>query len=97
MISHQQTNVIIRVLVDVELRITSGHGKHHTSNSDMVQELDIEKHVNHEILLLEKGKDAEDLLSVSRLSKPVWPKSSPTIPSALFKDDYSTKVPCLFQ
>ena len=30
--------------------------------------------------------------TVAKLSKPVWPKSSPTIPSSLFKNDFQTKV-----
>ena len=30
--------------------------------------------------------------TVSRLSRPAWPRSTPTIPSSLFKNDFQTKV-----
>ena len=45
-------------------------------------------HTQTQVVL--EAQDGDTVLA--KLSKPVWPKSSPTIPSSLFKNDFQTKV-----
>ena len=45
--------------------------------------------IKQEVVLMSAPADTDH---VSKLSRPVWPKSSPTIPTSLFKNDFQTKV-----
>ena len=45
--------------------------------------------IKQEVVLMGTPADTDH---VSKLSRPVWPKSSPTIPSSFFKNDFQTEV-----
>ena len=45
--------------------------------------------IKQEVVLMSAPADTDH---VSKLSRPVWPKSSPTIPSSFFKNDFQTEV-----
>ena len=84
-----------RLLVDVDLTVSPGVAqsvtlKQHKENleTEVGPTLGTTAHTKEQIVLTE----TEDLMTVSRLSKPVWPKSSPTIPSTLFKNDFQSEV-----
>ena len=87
-------------MLDVELSITSGLGKttrrENVVNNDTVEEEQDEEdeafatRIKQEVVLL--ATQANNTDHVSKLSKPIWPKSSPTIPTSLFKNDFQTKV-----
>ena len=83
-----------RIVLDVELSITSGarllQNQQDTTVTSIENDLEIKKQIQKELLLV--VSDQEEFLSISKLSKPVWPKTPPTIPSALFKNDYCEKV-----
>ena len=57
------------------------------------QEVDeeIATRIRQEVVLLATRPETDQVL-VSKLSRPVWPKSNPTIPSSLFKNDFQTEV-----
>ena len=92
---------MLRVVLDVELSITSGLGKttrrENLVKSDVLEKFEDEPDVDEafatrikqEVVLLGTQADTDH---VSKLSRPVWPKSSPTIPSSLFKNDFQTEV-----
>ena len=84
-----------RILLDVDLTVQPGSTTtarlHHKENV-VEAELGTGSHTKERVVLTE----VEDLLTststVSRLSRPAWPKSTPTIPSTLYKNDFQTKV-----
>ena len=91
-------------MLDVELSITSGLGKttrreNVVNNNDIMEKFDEEPiddedeafatRIKQEVVLLATQAEKDH---VSKLSRPVWPKSSPTIPSSLFKNDFQTEV-----
>ena len=101
MVTFIHSAISVRVVLDVELSITSGLGKT-TRHEKVVENEIIEKfeevqdvdeafatRIKQEVVLL--GAQA-DTNHVTKLSKPVWPKSSPTIPSSFFKNDFQTEV-----
>ena len=90
-------------MLDVELSITSGLGKttrrENVVNNDTMEKFEEEQdeedeafatRIKQEVVLLATHANNAD--HVSKLSKPVWPKSSPTIPSSFFKNDFQTEV-----
>lgn len=93
------TDVFARIVLDVELSITSRASiayKEEKSgvitNENFITDLNIQSQTKQEVVLIGNEREEVELFSVSKLSKPVWPKSTPTIPSTIFKDDYYTKV-----
>ena len=93
--------VYVRVVLDVELSITSGLGKttrrENVVTNDIMEKFEEEPvhdeafatRIKQEVVLLATQAEKDH---VSKLSRPVWPKSSPTIPSSLFKNDFQTQV-----
>ena len=83
-----------RLLLDVDLTVkstaTSATARlHHKENVEV--ELGTVSHTKEQVVLTEM----EELVStstVSKLSRPAWPRSNPTIPSTLYKNDFQTKV-----
>ena len=88
-------------MLDVELSITSGLGKttrrENVVKNDIMEKFEEEPvhdeafatRIKQEVVLLATQAEKDH---VSKLSRPVWPKSSPTIPSSLFKNDFQTQV-----
>ena len=89
-----------RQVLDVELRITSRQPPPAAAPPPAASVHDGEAgggeggldlgpaHTQTQVVL--EAQDGDTVLA--KLSKPVWPKSSPTIPSSLFKNDFQTKV-----
>ena len=98
--SKSVTNTISspRIVLDVELSITSRasiaykEGKSESIGENFRNDLDVQSQTKQEVLLVGNEREEVELFSVSKLSKPVWPKSTPTIPSSIFKDEFGTEV-----
>ena len=85
-----------RIILDVDLTVQPGGGGqsstsarlHTKENLETEPELGTGSQTRERVLLTE----VDQLTSLSKLSRPAWPKSSPTIPSTLYKNDFQTKV-----
>ena len=82
-----------RVLLDVDLSVQASNANITAARplhikEDVEAELGTESQTKARIVLTE----GEKLITVSRLSRPAWPKSSPTIPTTLYKTELRTKV-----
>ena len=88
-----------RVILDAELSIRSGISQHQDSRvvrNDFAEGFeDVSVDQREQIVIIAKDKVegvGEVIQTVSRLSKPIWPKSTPTIPSTIYKNDFKLKV-----
>ena len=83
-----------RLVVDVDLTVqatttTTTARLHHKENVEV--ELGTVSHTKERVVLTEVDQ-LVTTSTVSRLSRPDWPRSTPTIPSTLYKNDFQTKV-----
>ena len=84
-----------RLVVDVDLTVSPATGRPHTlieRKENVLAELGTNTHIKQQVVLLSRETDLVDLVNISKLSRPTWPKSNPTIPSTLYKNDFQTKV-----
>ena len=85
-------------MLDAELSIRSGISNKQgrvVSNDFAEQFEEVSADSRQQVVIVAKDKveaGEEMLQTVSRLSKPIWPKSSPTIPSTIYKNEFKTKV-----
>ena len=87
-----------RVVVDTELTIRSEstikRELHSTiSGHPVTDQFDgVALEHREQVLLVAQDEAGDETQTVSKLSKPVWPKSTPTIPSTIYKNDFKIKV-----
>ena len=84
-----------RLRLDVDLTVTPAKAKPITiiqSKENFEADLGTSTHTKEQVVLLSRETDLGDIINVSKLSRPLWPKSNPTIPSTLYKNDFQTKV-----
>ena len=54
-------------------------------------DMEVVTQLREQVLLEKQGQEEKPMM---KLARPIWPKSTPTIPSTFFKGNFSTEVNC---